>query len=161
MWTPQLKCSLEKWVFQQVWKIFLKTEQVLFTSIKSFPKTSLQAFWVPKSLATIRNILSCIHHDFFEFWKKHNCCLAKQYGLVVLSVKFWKFWRSRQRMSLTLYHTILTINDPEEKAFQKHCGKRRKCWQPETKTTILFFFCLQMLSTSTCLKFCCFLFVMI
>ena len=30
---------------------------------------------------------------------------------------------------LTLYHTIPTFNDPEE-GFGKHCGKRRKCWQP-------------------------------
>ena len=31
---------------------------------------------------------------------------------------------------LTLYHTIPTFNDPKEEAFGKHCGKRRKCWQP-------------------------------
>ena len=29
---------------------------------------------------------------------------------------------------LTLNLTIPTFNDPEEKAFLKHCGKRRKCW---------------------------------
>ena len=32
--------------------------------------------------------------------------------------------------SLTLYHTILTFNDPEKEGFCKHCGKRRKCWLP-------------------------------
>ena len=31
---------------------------------------------------------------------------------------------------LTLYHTIPSFNDPKEEAFGKHCGKRRKCWQP-------------------------------
>ena len=31
---------------------------------------------------------------------------------------------------LTLYHTIPTYNDPKEEGFGKHCGKRRKCWQP-------------------------------
>ena len=31
---------------------------------------------------------------------------------------------------LTVYHTIPTLNNPEEKAFGKHCGKRRKCWYP-------------------------------
>ena len=31
-------------------------------------------------------------------------------------------------MTLTLYHTILTFNDPEEEGFGKHCEKRRKCW---------------------------------
>ena len=31
---------------------------------------------------------------------------------------------------LTLYHTILTFNDPKEEGFGKHWGKRRKCWQP-------------------------------
>ena len=29
---------------------------------------------------------------------------------------------------LTLYHTVLTFYDPENKVFWKHCGKRRKCW---------------------------------
>ena len=24
----------------------------------------------------------------------------------------------------------LTFNNPEEEAFRKHCGKRRKCWLP-------------------------------
>ena len=28
----------------------------------------------------------------------------------------------------TLYHTILTFNDPELDAFRKRCGKKRKCW---------------------------------
>ena len=31
---------------------------------------------------------------------------------------------------LTLYHTILTFNDLKEDGFGKHCGERRKCWQP-------------------------------
>ena len=31
---------------------------------------------------------------------------------------------------LTIYHTIPTFNDPEEEGFEKHCGKRRKCWLP-------------------------------
>ena len=30
---------------------------------------------------------------------------------------------------LTLYHTILTFNDPKEENLGKHCGKRRKYWQ--------------------------------
>ena len=29
---------------------------------------------------------------------------------------------------LTLYHTILTFNDPEKEVFLKHYGKRRTCW---------------------------------
>ena len=33
-------------------------------------------------------------------------------------------------IGLTLYHKIPTFNDLEEKAFWKHCGKRRKCWLP-------------------------------
>ena len=31
---------------------------------------------------------------------------------------------------LTLYHTIPTVDDPNEGGFRKHCRKRRKCWQP-------------------------------
>ena len=31
---------------------------------------------------------------------------------------------------LTLYHTILTYNDPKIEAFWKHWGKKRKCWYP-------------------------------
>ena len=31
---------------------------------------------------------------------------------------------------LSLYHTIPTFNDREEKTFGKHYGKRRKCWSP-------------------------------
>ena len=34
------------------------------------------------------------------------------------------------KCALTLYHTIRTFNDPKEEGFGKHCGKRRKCWQP-------------------------------
>ena len=29
---------------------------------------------------------------------------------------------------LTLCHTIPTFNDHGKEAFEKHCGKRRKCW---------------------------------
>ena len=28
------------------------------------------------------------------------------------------------------YHKIPTYNDPEKEAFQKYCGKRKKCWFP-------------------------------
>ena len=31
---------------------------------------------------------------------------------------------------LTLYHTITTFNNHKKEAFQKHCGKRRKCRKP-------------------------------
>ena len=31
-------------------------------------------------------------------------------------------------VNLTLYHTILTLNNIEKDAFRKHCEKRRKCW---------------------------------
>ena len=31
---------------------------------------------------------------------------------------------------LTHYHTIPTFNDPKVEGFGKHCGKRRKCWEP-------------------------------
>ena len=30
--------------------------------------------------------------------------------------------------AFTLYHIILTFNNPEEESFGKHCGKRRKWW---------------------------------
>ena len=33
-------------------------------------------------------------------------------------------------IALTLYHTIPPFNDPKQEGFGKHCGKRRKCWQP-------------------------------
>ena len=33
---------------------------------------------------------------------------------------------------LTLYHTIPTFINPERDGFQKHCRKRRKCWQLAT-----------------------------
>ena len=32
--------------------------------------------------------------------------------------------------SLSLYHTIPTVNDPKKEGFGKHYGKRRKCWLP-------------------------------
>ena len=41
-----------------------------------------------------------------------------------------KFLAHLRTKCLTLYHTIPTFNDPKEEAFGKHCGKRRKCWQP-------------------------------
>ena len=34
-----------------------------------------------------------------------------------------------QELSIT-YQTIPNVKDPEEEAFGKHCGKRRKCWLP-------------------------------
>ena len=33
-------------------------------------------------------------------------------------------------IAITLYHTILTFNNPEKEAFRKHCGERTKCWLP-------------------------------
>ena len=42
--------------------------------------------------------------------------------------------QGRQKASLcgnglnTFYHTILTFNYPEERAYGKHDGKRRNCW---------------------------------
>ena len=35
-----------------------------------------------------------------------------------------------QNMHLIFYHTVPTFNDPEERAFSKHCGKKRKWWYP-------------------------------
>ena len=32
---------------------------------------------------------------------------------------------------LTLWHTILTLNQPNEEGFGKHCGKRGKCSLPK------------------------------
>ena len=29
-----------------------------------------------------------------------------------------------------LYHTVMIFDAPKEKAFRKHCGRRRKCWLP-------------------------------
>ena len=43
---------------------------------------------------------------------------------------FFSFSQNVFYPSLTLYHTIPIFNDPEEVAFRKHCGKRRKCWKP-------------------------------
>ena len=71
----------------------------------------------------------------------------------------------------TLYHIIPTVNDPVGKAFSKHYGKRRKCWQPAFSPFPIMFstlpkqissfyshlFCrLQMLSIWTSLKNCLF-----
>ena len=32
--------------------------------------------------------------------------------------------------TLILYHIFPTFNDPDKEDFRKHCGKRRKCWEP-------------------------------
>ena len=51
-------------------------------------------------------------------------------GVVVVVVFFFFFQKIRRiriRLFLTLYHTILTCNDPEEEGFGKHCEKRRNC----------------------------------
>ena len=42
-------------------------------------------------------------------------------------------------MLLTLYHTVLTFNDPVEEACGKHCGKRRKCWKPPISPSATMF----------------------
>ena len=34
------------------------------------------------------------------------------------------------KSAFTLYHTVLTLNNPKEEGFGKHCGKRIKCWYP-------------------------------
>ena len=41
--------------------------------------------------------------------------------------------------SLTLYHTVPTFNDPKEEGLGKHCGKRKKCWQPTFSSFTLEF----------------------
>ena len=56
---------------------------------------------------------------FIEF--KIVVCNLLQFGRVQ-NLSFGKV--------LTLYNTIPTFNDPEKESFWKHCGKRRKCWQP-------------------------------
>ena len=33
-------------------------------------------------------------------------------------------------MTLCIYHTNTTFNDPKEEGFEKQCGKRGKCWFP-------------------------------
>ena len=35
-----------------------------------------------------------------------------------------------KQVILSLYHTILTYNNPKKQDFGKHCWKRRKCWFP-------------------------------
>ena len=40
----------------------------------------------------------------------------------------------------TLYNPILSLNDPEKETFWKHCGKRRKCWEPAFSPFLKTFF---------------------
>ena len=72
---------------------------------------------------------------------EHKTLWAKEKLLVTsnffFSYNVFKTWMLLMRQNeylwskgLTLYHTILTFNDPKEEGFGKHCEKRRKCWQP-------------------------------
>ena len=47
-------------------------------------------------------------------------------------------WLLTAELALTLYHTIPTFNDPEEKVFWKHHGKRRKCWPAFSPFPMMF-----------------------
>ena len=64
----------------------------------------------------------------FEREIKTICTLWLNIQLIVISRKLLKLYHTF--LSLTLYHTIPTINDPLKEAFWKQCGKRRKCWWP-------------------------------
>ena len=70
------------------------------------------------------------------FNKKMYCnhrCPNSVYLNILLLIKYLSAIETLvclREFSLTLYHTIPTFNDPEEVAFWKHYGKRRKCWKP-------------------------------
>ena len=52
----------------------------------------------------------------------------KGYLIIEWTVSYLSF--QPKENFLTLYHTILAYNDPEKENVRKHCGKRRKCWEP-------------------------------
>ena len=128
-------------------------------------------------------LLSCVLVILLCWVRRRYCLLAILLAvwwwllllLVVESVGWWSCrlnWNSQQSMScalakvgLTLYHTIQTFNDLEKEAFGKQRGKRRKCWYPAFSPFPTMFAtlpkeshlicCLQMLSISTSIRFCC------
>ena len=86
---------------------------------------------------------------FFHFRQIWNCRLETL--SVWKSIKFvvWEWLKVKTAIKihlhykyhtiLTLYHTITTFNDPEERAFWKHYGKRRKCWLPAFSPFLIMF----------------------
>ena len=63
---------------------------------------------------------TCIHFLYINFEKKK---MEKKKRIMIMFICASYF------CVLTLYHTILTFNDPDKEAFLKHCGKKRKCWK--------------------------------
>ena len=79
---------------------------------------------------------SRIHINLLRLWKPFSAhtlimekILLRNEKMLVTSISFSHkvFTRFDSSSHLTLYHTMMTFDAPEEEAPWRHCGKRRKC----------------------------------
>ena len=99
--------------------LFLVSELDLY----SLPNNNLTLYQMTKfRLAlqrTIQMLLKTLKVCFIgqkTLWEKKKMLFTSASKLSLCGKRF------------TLYHTIPTLNNAENKALIKHCGKRRKCW---------------------------------
>ena len=71
--------------------------------------------------------LSYILIGLKTLWEKETMLVKSIFSFSLNVFKMFFFFYSG---SLTLYHRIPTVNNPEKEAFWKQYGKRRKCWLP-------------------------------
>ena len=69
--------------------------------------------------------------SIFSFTPEKNSCFKVTF--ILSSANAFNLDQSKNLLfgkELTLYHIIPYLTTPNRKAFWKHCGKRRECWQP-------------------------------
>ena len=99
-------------------KHFVKRRKWLWLPFSSFPTTFYILSDTNPTMFETNNVRS-----YFCFKLCLKCCsLDKGY-----------FQRSQQKYRIKKFthdHTMMTFDALKERAFWKHCGKRRKCWLP-------------------------------
>ena len=98
-------------------------------------KRLLKTLWKKKRMCKLCSIFSSSRMSCSFLRQKFIICA--RLNLRMLPVwNFLKFCQLlRVKTILTLYHTMLTFDDPEEDCYWKHCGKRKKML-----VTSIFFF---------------------
>ena len=89
-----------------------------------FPLMKLRCFYVPaySGIAKIKTfcLLCSIFWQLFQLTKSNFEFTERNMYILLGIFSLFK----------TLYHTIRPFYEIETEAILKHCGKRRKCWQP-------------------------------
>ena len=126
-----------KFVFGRVENIVGKGENAGYQHFLLFP----QCFQMASYSGSLKVAIVWYTVKFFSsaFFEEKQWCITVALILVlsalliceIFDIVWWMLFLYYEKvklrvMRLTLYHTIRTSNDLEERDFRKHCGKRRK-----------------------------------